>query len=112
MTEQHRHTLLIYGGGAGGPAPGARRSRPVFGLQKMLRKCGRSGGTAISRSRLGGASASQQAVDLVDYILQPASRSPAQARAQAGQETPEKFTGNRRNVGAATPCRSAPSRTA
>jgi hypothetical protein len=21
MTEQHRHTLLIYGGGAGGPAP-------------------------------------------------------------------------------------------
>src|ERR1700752_119357 len=33
MTEQHRHTLLIYGGGAGGPAPAVPQtgfSQPVI----------------------------------------------------------------------------------
>jgi hypothetical protein len=39
MTEQHRHTLLIYGGGAGGPAPAVPQTgfgQPVISSEDCI----------------------------------------------------------------------------
>jgi hypothetical protein len=55
-------------------------ARPAAGIPpENVGKVETLSATATPRSRLGGVSASQQAIDLFDYILQPASRNPTQA---------------------------------
>jgi len=96
---------------AAADAAGIRVRRPTFVRLRpttparvpTFRKCRRNvepcSAAATSPSRLGGASASQQAVDLVDYILQPASRNP-RAGSRAG------WSGNSRVIhGKPTKCR-------